>query len=627
MKQLDLTLSLIDKMTRPLKQAQGSIQGFANKSRQAFSQVVVGGAALWGVAQSFMSVVGPADEMQRALGQVRSLSVSEEALNSLSDTAVRFSVKYGESAADFVQSAYSIQGAIDGLSGQELSAFTTAGAILAKGTKADADTITNYMGTMYGIFRKTADSMGRSDWVKMMTGQTAEAVKIFKSDGKQMSDAFTAIGANATAAGVGMSEQFAVLGSLQATMSGSEAGTKYKAFLAGVGTAQKTLGLNFTNKDGTMKGIVDIMSLIQKKYGDISKVADSDLLKKAFGSDEAVSMIKLLATDVGGLAKNITALGKINGMENAEKMAKDMTNLFDRMLAVWKGIRIAIGSALLPAMNPLIDKIVEMGARVVEWLLMFKNIARWIGYVSMGVLSFVAICGLANIVVGVARFLWLGFMIVMKGLRLILLAVRFAMILTAAATWLLTSPLMLIIAVVAGLAYGVYWLIANWKTWTAAIANTDAWKSLMSVIADVGAFFAGLWNSITLGWQMVVAYFSGLSPLAAFEGFGDTIKGVFTGLWDYLKSSFDSTYNWIIENLNKIPGVNLELRGQAPAAGNLLTGGTPQSIGQGGVLGAVNNSTSTTTGGKTQQIGKIEINTAAFPSPQQLQEYQELYGQ
>ncbi|WP_173672780.1 phage tail tape measure protein, partial [Escherichia coli] len=111
--------------------------------------------------------------------------------------------------------------------------------------------------------------------------------------------AFTTLGASAKAAGIDAAEQFAVLGQLQATMSGSEAGTKYKAFLAAVGSAQKKLGLNFVNKDGTMKSVVEIMKLIRGKFGDLSKVADSDLLKSAFGSDEAVAMIKLLNADIG----------------------------------------------------------------------------------------------------------------------------------------------------------------------------------------------------------------------------------------------------------------------------------------------------------------------------------------
>lgn len=44
MKQLDFTLSLIDKLTRPLKQVQSSVTGFAEKSKAAFTQI---GAVRW----------------------------------------------------------------------------------------------------------------------------------------------------------------------------------------------------------------------------------------------------------------------------------------------------------------------------------------------------------------------------------------------------------------------------------------------------------------------------------------------------------------------------------------------------------------------------------------------------
>jgi ferritin-like metal-binding protein YciE len=89
---------------------------------------------------------------------------------------LRFSTQYGESAQDFVRSSYDIQSAISGLVGNELGTFTEASAILAKGTKADMGVITDYVGTMYGIFKNSADQMGKGEWVKMLTGQIAQVV-------------------------------------------------------------------------------------------------------------------------------------------------------------------------------------------------------------------------------------------------------------------------------------------------------------------------------------------------------------------------------------------------------------------------------------------------------------------
>jgi hypothetical protein len=48
MKQLDFTLSLIDKLSRPLKQVQNNVTGFADKSKAAFMQIGGGALALAG---------------------------------------------------------------------------------------------------------------------------------------------------------------------------------------------------------------------------------------------------------------------------------------------------------------------------------------------------------------------------------------------------------------------------------------------------------------------------------------------------------------------------------------------------------------------------------------------------
>ena len=69
-----------------------------------------------------------------------------------------------------------------------------------------------------------------------------------------MSQAFTNLGAVGEKAGVSLDEQLAVLGTLQGTMGGANAGTAYKAFLNTVGRAQlKTKNgevLKFSDESG-----------------------------------------------------------------------------------------------------------------------------------------------------------------------------------------------------------------------------------------------------------------------------------------------------------------------------------------------------------------------------------------
>lgn len=67
MKQLDFTLSLIDKLSRPLKQAQSSVTGFAEKSKAAFMQIGGGVLALAGTGMAIRGALSPAIEMYDAL--------------------------------------------------------------------------------------------------------------------------------------------------------------------------------------------------------------------------------------------------------------------------------------------------------------------------------------------------------------------------------------------------------------------------------------------------------------------------------------------------------------------------------------------------------------------------------
>ena len=373
------TVALVDQITKPVQNIEKSLAGLTDKAKSGFMDIGVGAAGLAAAGFAIQAALGPALEMENALGEVRSLDVAEDTLKGLSQTALEFSVQYGQSASDFVRSSYDIQSAIDGLQGNDLANFTKASNVLATATKAGAGTVTAYVGTMYGIFKQNANAMGKSDWVEQLAGKTATAVQMFKTTGKEMSDAFTSIGANATASGVSMTEQMAILGQLQATMSGSEAGTKYKAFLAGVGGAQDKLGLQFTDSQGRLMPMLDIMGKLKEKFGDTLSVAESDELKKAFGSGEAVSLINLLMNDTASLAGNLEKLGSVKGMKKAEEMAASMTDPFERFGAGIDAIRISLGQALLPVLMPFIDTLTSGAATVQRWTVLFPNLTRAVG--------------------------------------------------------------------------------------------------------------------------------------------------------------------------------------------------------------------------------------------------------
>lgn len=485
-----MVVSLADQVTKPLAGITNEINGAMSAAEKGMEQAAKGGAGLWATGVAIQNALMPAIEMDRKLGEVKSLGVTDEALKQLQQTALEFASDYGKSATEFVGASYDIQSAIAGLTGEELSQFTKASGVLAAATKADTATITSYMGTMYGIFKNQAEEMGKAAWVEDVAGMTASAVQMFKTTGMEMSSAFTSVGANATAAGIAMSEQMAILGTLQSTMSGSEAGTKYKAFLAGVGGAQDKLNLSFVDAQGKMLPMLDILEKLQGKFGDTLDVAESDELKKAFGSDEAVSLIKLLMADTQGLAASIDSLGQTKGMGKAEQMAAAMTDQSQRLEASWFAIRTAAFSMVLPAFNAVTGSIADGLMWLTSMTSEYPVLTEVLSYAAIGALSLGGVVASLSLVMGIAKMMAGGWAVTTAVLSGVFKVLRISTIAMTAATWLFNAALWAnpitwiiagIVALVAAVGAMIYW----WDEIKASFADTTWFKIIAAAIDGV----------------------------------------------------------------------------------------------------------------------------------------------
>ena len=446
LEKLIFSVALVDKVSGPVGKIMHNIDKLTRNATAGFLRIGIGLAGLAGVGRVIGGLLGPVMEMKEALGEVASLGVAESVLKSLEKTALGFSVKYGESADEFVRASYDIQSAIGGLVGDELGVFTMASAVLAKATKSDVGTITSYMGTMYGIFKDTAQKMGKADWVNMLAGQTATAVRMFKTTGGDMASAFSNLGADAESNGVALTEQLSILGILQSTMSGSEAGTKYRAFLTGVSKAQEKLGLTFTDSHGRLLPMVEVLTAIKGKFGDIDTLAESKALKDAFGTSEAAALIKLLIKDIDGLGSSINDLGKVNGLKAAEDMARKMTHSWDRLGAGIIAIKTKIGGALMPVLEPLISAMADGAQTLVKWADMFPQITRFVGY---------AILAVAGLVAAISGLMIVG------GAFLLLKSAMFG---AAIGFTIITSPILLWGVAIGALSAAVIWFGYNWRS-------------------------------------------------------------------------------------------------------------------------------------------------------------------
>ncbi|EPQ6833969.1 phage tail tape measure protein [Vibrio cholerae] len=502
---LMMVIGLVDQVTKPLAGITNEINGAMSAAEKGMEQAAKGGAGLWATGVAIQNALMPAIEMDRKLGEVKSLGVTDEALKQLQQTALEFASDYGKSATEFVGASYDIQSAIAGLTGEELSQFTKASGVLAAATKADTATITSYMGTMYGIFKNQAEEMGKAAWVEDVAGMTASAVQMFKTTGMEMSSAFTSVGANATAAGIAMSEQMAILGTLQSTMSGSEAGTKYKAFLAGVGGAQDKLNLSFVDAQGKMLPMLDILEKLQGKFGDTPDVAESDELKKAFGSDEAVSLIKLLMADTQGLAASIDSLGQTKGMGKAEQMAAAMTDQSQRLEASWFAIRAAAFSMVLPAFNAVTGSIADGLMWLTSMTSEYPVLTEVLSYAAIGALSLGGVVASLSLVMGIAKMMAGGWAVTTAVLSGVFKVLRISTIAMTAATWLFNAALWAnpitwiiagIVALVAAVGAMIYW----WDEIKASFADTT-WFKIISAAIDGVIEMLNMIPGINIEWR------------------------------------------------------------------------------------------------------------------------------
>ncbi|RJI95661.1 phage tail tape measure protein [Salmonella enterica] len=654
MKQLDFTLSLIDKLSRPLKQAQSSVTGFAEKSKAAFMQIGGGVLALAGTGMAIRGALSPAIEMYDALNDAASKGIDDQALKAVQRDALRFSTTYGASAVEFVQSTESINSAIAGLTGNELPKVTKVANTLAFALKSTAAETAEFMGQMFGNFSADAERLGKVQFAEQLAGKMVYMRKTFGTEMATIKDLMEGARGVGTNYGVGLDEQLAVLGQLNRTL-GTEASSAYEGFMTGAVEGAKKLGLSFTDATGKMLSMPEMLIKLQGKYG---KSLEGNLkaqaeLDAAFGDSSAV--VKHLYGNVALLQRNITELGGSNGLKRTQEMASKLVKPWDRFVQILKAIQTVIGLTLIPVLYPVLNRLADMGQTFARWMQLFPNIARVIGYAAMALLGFAAVGAVANIVMGVSKFIMMGWKgvwklltavtkidtawtwlntkaklawaNVMKSLRGILLALRMQAIMTGTAINFMSWPVLLVIGAIALLAAGCWLLIKHWDTVKAAVMETSAFQACARVVAWLAGVFSTAWQFISEGWNSFIALLTGFSPSQALSGLASGIVSMFDNVWQSVKGGFLKSWNWIVEKLNKIPGVDISMANETSSppltVNNLSTGGELKGIDKGGISKSVSNNSRSVTD-NSRKINTVNIYPKEMITPGQLMEFQEL---
>lgn len=653
MKQLDFTLSLIDKLTRPLKQVQSSVTGFAEKSKAAFTQIGGGALALAGTGMAIKGALSPAIEMYDALNDAAAKGIDDQALKAVQRDALRFSMTYGASAVEFVESTENINASIAGLAGNELPKVTKVANTLAFALRSTSAETAEFMGQMFGNFSADAERLGKVQFAEQLAGKMVYMRKVFGTEMGTIKDLMEGARGVGTNYGVGLDEQLAVLGQLNRTL-GTEASSAYEGFMTGAIEGGKKLGLSFTDATGKMLSMPEMLIKLQGKYG---KSLEGNLkaqaeLDAAFGDSSAV--VKHLYGNVALLQRNITELGGSDGLKRTQEMASKLVKPWDRFVQILKSVQTVIGLTLIPVLYPVLNRLADMGQTFARWMQLFPNIARVIGYAAMALLGFAAAGAIANIVLGVSKLIKLGAIalwktltsvtkiytatvwiaskavaawnLTLKFLRGTLLAVRMAAIMTGIGINLMSWPVLLVIGAIGLLVAGCYLLIKHWDDVQAAVMNTAAFTAVAGVVEWLAGVFSTAWQWIKDGWNGFINLLTGFSPSQALSGMAGGIVSMFDNIWQSVKGSFLKSWNWIVEKLNKIPGVNISLANESPSTlttNTLSTGGELKGIDKGGISKSVSNNSRSVTD-NSRKINTVNIYPKEMITPGQLMEFQEL---
>ena len=272
-------------------------------------------------------------------GELMTLGINEKGIKTITSLGIDFSNKYaGITTNDFLAAAYDIRSGISSLSDMGVGKMTSLAALTARATKGSVEQMSSLFATGYNIYNKQFDEFATTHiagWEKLsqeekdikfgesFSGGISKAVQMFKTKGSEMEGYISSLGGSATLSGMSMQEQFAVGGMLQSTLSGSEAGTSYKAFLRGIGQAQEDMGVKLTDAKGQALSTVEILDTLKAKFGSTLDVAEKGLLSKSFG-DEGVKVVELLLNRVDELKKNTQQLNQATaaGASTTEAMAQ-----------------------------------------------------------------------------------------------------------------------------------------------------------------------------------------------------------------------------------------------------------------------------------------------------------------
>ncbi len=340
--------------------------------------------------------------------------------------------------------------------------------------------------------------------------EARKAIKSFVEYGEQIDKLVKSTGASAeTIARLGYAAK-----QEHASMEALAGGLKYLArnlndFSQGIGQAKTSferLGVTATDSQGNLRKLDDVLLEVADKFRVMpNETEKAALAMEIFGRSgiELVPFLSMGREEIARLGEEAERAGIVLSGDTV-KSAKALSDLFTQLSESTRGVHMALGEALAPAMADLVQKITPVINSITEWIRANPELAQALVTVAGALSGVIATVGAIGIAIGP-------------------LAAGFAA---------LTSPIGLVSLALGALVAAGVLVYQNWDEIKAAAVRVWEW---------VSNFFESVLGKLK-------SAFLDFTPAGQIIQHWDEIKAAATTIWNGIKSFFFSV---VLEIKNK----------------------------------------------------------------------------
>lgn len=377
-----------------------------------------------------------------------------------------------------------------------------------------SDIVTDYL-TAFGLTAKDSSRF---------VDQMAFAMSNSNTDVEQLGEAYKNCASTSTQLGYSLEDTTSALMVMaNSGIKGGEAGTALSSIMTRLGNnvsgcrdMLKEYGVEVYDSNGKVKSLSSILSGMKDVWANLSDEQKSNLSYTIAGKTAQSQLMTVLSDSDGAFEKYTKSLKDCGGT------AQEMSDIMSDNL---KGSEIEQGSLLEALGNSIFDDFESPLKSVTDFI--NKDVLKPL--ISLNEKSGLVSAGLIGISVA------LGVLAIALGISTTILAVNKAMSLLNGT--MITSPITLVVALIAGLVVALIYLWNNCDTFRNFIKSS--WQGLKSIVSSaqklLGGLFKDVGDKLTSFKKSATEKFNSVGN--SISSFGENAKNKFNNIFGFLKEN------------------------------------------------------------------------------------------